>query len=522
MGQSAPGKVFENGASTAAELAVDGDATHVGGDGPAGAAPLGMLLESADSANLLQDGRRALIRLRLRESEGFFTRLANRDDGRAAGMYHLALVSFVRFVMSDRPADMEEFLLRSDELRRTLAREEDSPWRHLLGAETNLQRAVVWAKQGRYVRAALSGRTAYRTYQRLVANHPSFLDAHKGYGLLKVSIASLPSTYRRFLAIAGFSGNRDSGYEALRAAAKSSAFMREEASIYLALFDVALEGSRLDGEGRLRRLHDQHPDSPLFAHLYGYYLFENRRAIEAERVFRMARAAGSEPGVFYLDYVDHFLGLTLFRQNRFEEAIPLLERYRSNHGGDALMAPTLLYLGLSLEMAGHREKAVETYRLVSVKREFDTDAVSARRARALVGAPMTAPERELLRAANAYDAGNYAEAEPLLRTIRESEGASLAVRAEAEYRLGRSLHARGLLSQATFHYEEAIRIGGGEHARWAPWAEYYAGQVHEEDGDLERARAAYERALSYGGKYDYHQALENNARLALKRIKGRS
>src|SRR5690606_23883012 len=136
---------------------------------------------------------------------------------------------------------MEGFVLRSDELRRTLDQEPDSPWRHLLGAETNLQRTVVWAKQGRYVRAALAGRNAYRTYSHLVANYPEFHEAYKGYGVLQTAISSLPSTYRRFLSLVGFSGNADVGNRSLRLAATEGGYMQEEASAYLALFDVLLE-----------------------------------------------------------------------------------------------------------------------------------------------------------------------------------------------------------------------------------------------------------------------------------------
>ena len=97
-----------------------------------------MLVETDTSVRLIADGRLALIDFRFQDAESSFTHLANMPDGRAAGMYHLALVSFVRYLMSDREADMQEFVLRSDELRHALQQENDTPWRHLLGAETNL------------------------------------------------------------------------------------------------------------------------------------------------------------------------------------------------------------------------------------------------------------------------------------------------------------------------------------------------------------------------------------------------
>lgn len=483
------------------------------GHRPASTAP--MLLSSNESVNLLETGRDDLFAFRLREAEARFTTLANRPDGRAAGMYYLASVSFLRYVMSDRDSDMEEFVLRSDELRQTLEREPDTPWRHLLGAETNMQRAVVWAKQGRYVRAALSGRSAYLTYQALVDEDPGMHEALKGFGLVKVAIASLPRTYRRFLAVAGFSGDIDVGMSSLRVAAKSGGYMAEESTICLALFALMLDGVDGQAETRLRELRGAHPDSPLFAHLLGYYLLEERRAAEAETEFRAAASNYGNPDVFYIDYVDYFLGLSLFRQNRFESAASYFDRYRRNHEGAALMAPTMLHLGLALEMTGRRQDAESVYRDVSATREFEADHVSRRRAERLVRQPMTATERRLLRGANAFDAGNHDEAHTHLQAAAEDSNADVSVQAEAAYRLGRLRHEEGDYELALTHYAEAVRIRGDEFDRWAPWAEYQAGEVHAELGNLQAASAAYTRALSYEGSYDYFQALENSVRLAM-------
>ena len=489
--------------------------TNAGRDAP-------MLLASDESVEIMELGRSALINFRFHVAEASFTRLANRPDGRSAGIYHLSVVSFLRYLMSDRQADMEAFVLRSDELRRTLDGERDTPWRHLLGAETNLQRAVVWAKQGRYVRAALSGRNAYRTYSSLVSTHPEFHEAYKGYGVLQTAISSLPSTYRRFLALVGFTGNAEAGSRALRVASVSGGYMREEASAYVSLFDVLLEGSRGDGEERLRRLHDAYPESPLFAHLLGYYLFENRKAVEAERVLLQAATSYGDARVFYIDYVDYFLGMTMFRQNRFEDAARYLQRYRDNHGGEALMAPTMLYLGLAYEMLDRRDEALEAYRVVHATRELDADVVSSRWATRLIEDAMSPLERQLLRGANAYDAGNYREAQDLLVAVSKANGASRSIRSEAAYRLGRLYQATDKPDLALESYAEAVRLRNEGSQRWAPWSEYHIGEIHAERGNAVEARAAFERALSYDGEYDYHQALESSARHAMTRLERES
>lgn len=495
-------------------LVAAGDAHAQSSLESAASPPPPMLIRSDASVRLLDAGRSALVSFKFREAEQHFTRLANLPDGRAAGMYHLSLVSFLRYTLSDRDDDMLDFVQRSDELKRVLDDEPDAPWRNLLGAETNMQRAVVWAKQGRYVRAALAGRGAYKTYSRLVSDHPEFDEAYKGYGLLKVALATLPATYRRFLSLVGYSGDATVGYGALRRAAREGGYMADEASLYLALFDVTLNGSRSDGRARLRELTQRYPDSPLFAHLYGYYLMENRHAHEAEASFRKVVATRDDPSVFYLDYTDHFLALTLFRQNRFEESIGLFERYRTEHPGLALRGPTLLYMGLALEMTGRRDEAVTLYREVESSREFDADAASYRRARALIEQPMSDVERSLLRGANAYDAGRYKEALSILAAVFDSAPGT-DERAEAAYRLARVYHATGELETAVRYYGRCTALRGSSMTRWAPWSAYYKGEALRELGREEEAREAFRSALAYDGPFDYHQALENNARLAL-------
>ncbi len=56
-------------------------------------------------------------------------------------------------------------------------------------------------------------------------------------------------------------------------------------------------------------------------------------------------------------------------------------------------------------------------------------------------------------------------------------------------------------------------------SRWGPWAQYYAGLLLEASGDTGAAQHALEAALDYEGKYDYHQALRRNAKIALHRVK---
>lgn len=477
-----------------------------------------MLVRSDESLHLLLDGRVDIINFRLHEAERSFTHLANLPDGRPAGLYHLSMVSFFRYLMSDDEEDRVEFEARSGELKRELNGLQDSPWRALLGAETNLQRAIVRAKNGQYLRAALAARTAYQEFERIVSEYPELYDAHKGYGLLKLAIGSMPTTYQRFLSLIGFSGNVDQGLKSLDLAARRGRYSFEEATALGALASVLLlEPS--DGMAGMSTLNTQYPESVLFAHLYGYVLFENREGEQAEALFRQVVNSNRDSKYFVIDYAKYFLGLSLYRMNRFDEAEIHLSDYVRDHRGFALRAPALLSLGVSIEMQGRRPEAIQYYRQVQAAREFDLDAVSKRKAEQLITQPLTGVLEELLVAANSYDAGDYKSAEAALLEILSDELVEVECAAEASYRLGRVYHATSREHLALTSYQRAVELRGEPLSRWAPWSEYYSGRIHEARHDNNPALHAYERALDYREKYDYYQALEKNAKLGLRRVK---
>jgi tetratricopeptide (TPR) repeat protein len=88
--------------------------------------------------------------------------------------------------------------------------------------------------------------------------------------------------------------------------------------------------------------------------------------------------------------------------------------------------------------------------------------------------------------------------------------------------LGRLYQAIEETDSALESYSEAVRLHDAGSERWAPWSEYHIGEIHAARGNSTEARAAFERALSYDGEYDYYQALESSARHALNRLERES
>jgi predicted negative regulator of RcsB-dependent stress response len=160
------------------------------------------------------------------------------------------------------------------------------------------------------------------------------------------------------------------------------------------------------------------------------------------------------------------------------------------------------------------------YRNVQGDRTYDTDQAAFRAARKRLAAPLTTRERQLLLGRNAYEAGVYEQAEGVLRAVLGEAGAPADARAEAAFQLGRVFHAQGRLDEALQAYQYAVLHPVAEPtARWAPWSQFYTGEIFAQRGDTLRAVAAFEAVLAYDATFDYHEALEQQAKAALGRLK---
>jgi len=478
-----------------------------------------MLLSDPRARMSLDSARTQLLALRMPEGERTLRRLASHPEGAPAAYYHLAAASMLKVLLTGQDPYFDEFFERSDSFKAILDDLPSSPWRTFLGAEANLQRAIVRAKQGHYVRAALATRLSYRAFNKGVEEAPGFYESYKGLGLLHLAIGSLPKSYRRLLRVIGYGGELEEGLEELRLAASRSGYNRAEARIYLSLTDILLQEAKEDGAMQLGALYEASPESPFFAFLYGFALISARRTAEAETVLLKAARTAEDPAYLYIDYIDYQLAEARFRLGRFAVAIPDYERYLARHEGPALKALTHLHLGLALEMTDRRAEAVVHYQHVQAARDFDSDASAKREADIRLARPLSAWERSLMFGRSAFDSGQNREAERLFLEVMSGSGTTAAERGEASYRLGRVYHTDGRWEEALQAYSKAADAPGDPFAKWGPWARYYMGEVEWARGNALAARVAFEAVIGYTPPYDYHQVLEKKAQHALTMLK---
>ncbi len=484
--------------------------------------PHTLTIRTAESEALLDSAFTQMMNFQLAIAERNLRLLARRPDGGAAAFQHLTLVSLLKVLISEQPAHGEEFFQRADSLREEIRHLADELHRTWVEAEIDLMRALVYARQERYVRSALVARLAYRKFEKLMQQDTSFYDGYAGLGLLHLAVGSLPSPYRRLLRLFGYKGSVRQGAEELQAVCKLGTYRQEFALVTLALADALLYRDPEAGLKKIHGFYERHPESTLAGYLLGFMLMQNRRAAEAQAVLAAAAAWQDAPGSSYfrIPFVDHYLGKAFLLQNRFAEAEMHFRLYLTRQEGPALKASTWHLLGIAVELQGRRPESLEYYRAVAGRRDFDGDRAAYRSARHRLEQPLVGLEKKLLLGANLYDGGAPEQAEPLLRQVFHDPSATEAERAEAAYRLGRVQQSLGHRTEALQSYLFAAEHPGDEAARWKPWSLYYMGRIHAEMGEQQKAAERYLEALACKGQYDYDyaQALEQNARAALEQL----
>ncbi len=471
-------------------------------------------------ARLWESGRADLLAYRLDAARASFGALGRAEPASAAGAFGLESVALWQALAEERDPLPERFYALSDSLSGVAARLPDTAEGRLMRAMAVLHRALMLGREERYTRAGLAFRDACGQFRALPADGSTLPDALFGQGVCEAAAGSIPSKYRWLGRLFGFSGSVASGIDKLGRAAAGPGMAAVESAAAFAIVDVTLNERRAGGLDRLGATTAAHPESPVLAYLRAFYLLTDRRAVEAEADLRRAAAALARPGAGAFPYVDADLGMALFREDRFAEALPLLGRYARTFRGKGLLAQATLHAGLAAELTGDRRTAETFYARVRAARDYDSDLSAAREATLRRATPLTPVDRTLLLGRNAYDSNRLDLAIRTLQPVLTDVALSDTDRAEAAFRTGRAYQALGDDAEALRHFAFATARPGDPLARWGPWGLYHVGEIQERAGRRDAARAAYRAALAVPGDYDYHTSLEQRVRTALARVGG--
>ena len=443
--------------------------------------------------------------------------VASREPANGVTIFVDDYADMLRLVTSDddRLFDQlsEQESARLDALKRL---DSDSPWQRVFQAEVRLHWAFVKLKFGREVSASWD---VIRAYKLLVENQkrfPDFLPTYKSLGTLHIMIGSVPESYMWVANLIGLRGNIRQGQQELQRAQQDPLFGLEARLIDLMVRAYVLSFTDTDGQA-LQRLVRDNPDN-LLLHFFGATIEQKNGHSEQALTYLLNRPTGS--GYQSLPVIDNILGDIYLQKGQYPTAETHFKRFLQTYKGQNFLKDSYYKLFLCYWLANQPDTKARPFltRVPAVGRTtVESDKAAQKFADAYLKRGVSAQQKILMRARLASDGGFTDSALAYLRPYTEARFATLADRAEYNYRLGRIFQRRNDPDQAIPFLTRSLTLSEPDQLSFGATSALQLGYIYKQKNDRPRARSFFQKALSFK-HHEYKNSVDNKARAGMSSL----
>lgn len=364
--------------------------------------------------------------------------------------------------------------------------------------------------------AASNGNDGYRILSALIEKKPDYYDAYMGLGLYKIAIGFVPEKFQWLLNLIGFNGNINEGRNLLKTSMNKGKFTRVDSKAFLSLFSLK-EKEDEDGESlRLsRELSEDYPQSAVFRIFYSTILLQN--GFNDEAILQSNESLNLNKYSFQNEIKKaaySIRGISYFRLNDYEKASEDLEESMKYVYPSDRYNVYLFTLGVSYELTGNRQNAVEKYKLVRNnfinERDGELDRFFYRYAQYKIKNPLTEFEMKLIEGMNYRESNKINEAIELYNDMIESK--LLFGRSDDD--LLKFYFDAGLAYELNKNNDKAIECfrkclsHEPENEKWiVPHAYFELGKIYNRLGDKIKSEDMFEKIFDYDD-FDFESFLE--------------
>lgn len=382
--------------------------------------------------------------------------------------------------------------------------------------ELHFQLAMVQAKRENNIKAAGNVRSALIYLKKNQKKYPDFYGNVKTLALIKETILALPSSYQQWIRLIGIETGDLPGKKDLEDQLNSKGIPKEdstyikESHYYLAIMDYYLGSDPKKAWERVAEVTKGYKKDALAAFIRLNFAIKCKQTTEAMQCARACEKA-KQGKVFPI--INLMIAKVLIH-NLEPDARPILTSYiKSNSDGRAEGKLYLYYLDRIQE-----KKDAESHLrfIVSMKNVKGEKGKSAQKSAAVY--LKHPPELPLLKARLLYDGGHFQKALDVLGEKKERDYHSQSDKLEYNYRKGRiyeDLHREDL---ALLFYQEVLKKMQGSSQYYGSYAALYIAGIFERQGELEKAKAAYEITIEVCKSREYAKTVELKAKAGLKRL----
>ena len=348
--------------------------------------------------------------------------------------------------------------------------------------------------------AALKGEkwTAFWAFRDLYKK--SLVAAQNGQtrylGLCMAALSTVPSGYRTVLDIFGFEYDLQKGIELLESDRDDFLPLERQAMLFYCHKNLT---RNFDKAARALQGLENYAVGRYVAVSFAMDVLKDPRRAQ-ELLSRPTR------GFPYLDYQ---AGRAALYRGDYSEAVEKFNAFAGVCKG-VYHADARFKAGLAALCAGWDAKA-HFAAATNDAAVFDEDRYAQKQARRYLSEPPAPDEIRLLKARLFFD-GGYLQA--ALDELKDVKATGDEATTELHYRKGRIYQAMGKYDHALHHYSVAQRQFPERNLWMKVYSGFHMGQIYDERGQKEEARAEWRRCLQYDG-YDYQNGLEQKVKAAL-------
>ena len=365
--------------------------------------------------------------------------------------------------------------------------------------------------------AASNGNTGYRILSDLVEKRPDFYDAYMGLGLYKIAIGFVPEKFQWLLSIIGFKGNINNGIEMLRVAEQKGKYTKVDSKVFLSFFAMnEREENNSESIGLTKQLVEDYPESPVFKTLHAGFLMQDYKIDECISILNQALDQNKNSlqkevskGIYLL------LGSAYFRKEDYVNAIKNLEENIKLEKYDDRYNVSLFTLGVSYEMTGNRQKAVEIYKKVRKdfidERDGESEKFFYRLAQEKINEPYSKYDYLLLKAENLRESGEFDKSINSINDALNSDEYMKNISQDNLIKLYTSLahsYERKRDDQnAEMFFLKAVTLKPNIEQWMIPHSYFELGKIYARRGERSKANQNFDKIYDYSD-YDFKDFLE--------------
>lgn len=441
------------------------------------------------------------------------------------GPFFESTIYFWKSVLTKNKSDYETFMNLSDKFVENCENivdknQNDLDARLYLGWMYTIRAFALAFIDQSYLKGASEIKDGNNHLEYVIEKNPAYNDAALGLGVYNFITSFIPRKLQFLTSILGFEGDREKGKRYLEQASEKGTYTSSEAKFYLTIL-LWREEKYPEAEGFANQLLSKYPQSPAVWMLWGGLLSQQDKMNEAITAYEKSLEynKGKESEIIFRTAYGA-LGTAYFRMNIFDRSADFGKKYMSYLTKDDNMNNRLYSIGVSLELLGNRNEALEYYRKARTdfKEDNQWEKYWLRKLKERESSPLSQTDSLLIVADNNRATGKLAESQKDYNTlVSTGQTSGDDIKAQINQGLGSLYFKQKDYNKAIEQFKQNFNLNPANEKWLVPEAYYQVGRCYLRLGNKSEAQKYFDMALDVDYDYDFKDSMDGKIKNELSK-----